>query len=75
LQANFPTFGDKNVSLEKFAKDISIDSLDYTQNDYLKYCLYESMRIEPPVPFSTSFMLTETLDIGKFKIRAGDMMF
>jgi len=75
LQANFTSFGDKNISLEKFAEEISIDSLDYSQDEYLKYCLYESMRIEPPVPFSTSFMLTETLDIGKFKIRAGDMMF
>ncbi len=75
MQANFESFGDKNVSLEKFADEISIDSLEFSKDDYLKYCLYETMRMEPPLPLSTSFTLTETLDIGKFKIRAGDMMF
>lgn len=72
--ANFSTFGDKNCSLEDFAKGISINSLDFAQDDYLKCCIYESMRIEPPAPFSSAFMLTETLDIGKYRIRAGDMI-
>ena len=32
------------------------------------------MRMETPGPFSSGFMVTENLDIGKYKIRAGDHM-
>ncbi len=74
MKANFLSFDDKNCSLEKFAKEISINSLDFTEDDYLKYCLYESMRMEPVAPLSSAFTLTETLDVGKYRIRAGDIV-
>ena len=66
LTLNFSTFADKNSSLEKFADSITIDSLEYAKDDYLKYCLYESMRMETPGPFSSGFTVTENLDIGKY---------
>lgn len=66
LASNFSKFEDKTCSLEKFADEISLDSLEYAKDDYLKYCLYESMRIEPPVPFTSGFIITENLDIGKY---------
>ena len=30
------------------------------------------MRMDPPVPISSGFIVTENLTIGKYKIRAGD---
>ena len=48
----------------------TIDSLHY-----LKMCFYESLRIEPPVPISSSICLTEDQTIGKFKIKKGQAMF
>jgi cytochrome P450 len=48
--------------------------LEYENDDYLKNCLYETMRIESPAAISSGFMLTETVDIGKYKIRAGEYM-
>jgi cytochrome P450 len=75
LASNFSKFEDKTCSLEKFTDEISIDSLEFANDDYLKYCLYETMRMDPPVPFSTGFTITENLNIGKYKIRAGDHLF
>jgi cytochrome P450 len=72
LASNFKTFADKSCSLEEFSKEISIESLEFSNDDYLKYCLYESMRMDPPVPISSGFIVTENLNIGKYKIRAGD---
>ena len=74
MRANFASFDDKNCSIEKFAKELSINSLDFNEDDYLKYCLYESMRKEPVAPLSSAFTLTETMDIGKYRFRAGDMI-
>ncbi len=75
LATNFETFADKTASLEQFAKEMTLENLEYNKDDYLKYCLYETMRMEAPVPVSSTFMMTENLDIGPYKIRAGDMMF
>jgi cytochrome P450 len=72
LATNFETFADKDASLEQFAKEMTLENLEYNKDDYLKYCLYETMRMEAPVPVSSSFMMTENLDIGPYKIRAGD---
>ena len=54
--------------------ELTIEKLDLMKDEYLKYCLYESLRIDPPVPISTSFMFTEDIDLGGVKIKAGDMM-
>ncbi len=59
LYTNFSTFGDPNASLEQLADELTIESLDLMKDEYLKYCLYEALRIEPPVPVSTSFTITE----------------
>jgi cytochrome P450 / NADPH-cytochrome P450 reductase len=75
LACNFSSFADKSCSLEKFAEIITLETLEYANDDYLKYCLYETMRIEPPVPLSSGFTLTEPVDIGNYHIRAGDLMF
>jgi cytochrome P450 len=53
---------------------MTIDSLDLPKDEYLQYCLYETLRIEPSVPISTSYTVTEDLDIGGVRIKAGEML-
>jgi len=59
LSKNFTTFSDPSISLEKLADELSIESLDLSQDDYLKNVIYETLRIDTVVPFSSSFCLTE----------------
>ena len=33
------------------------------------------MRMEPPVPLSSGFTVTETIQVGKYTIRAGDHVY
>lgn len=46
--------------------------MDQSENfEYLRYCFYESMRIEAPIPVTTSNMYTRDVTIGGIKIKAG----
>lgn len=56
------------------AEELNIEGLDLTKDEYVKFCLYESMRMDPPIPMSTSFTVTEDLTIGGINIKAGEMM-
>ena len=49
LDKNFTTFSDPSIALEKLAEDLSIESLDLSQDDYLKNVIYETLRIDTPV--------------------------
>jgi hypothetical protein len=60
LSKNFSIFSNPKCSLEDLSKELDISVLDLEKDDYLKLCLYESLRIEPPVPISTTICLTET---------------
>ena len=55
LAANFPSFNDKNASLEQLAAELSLEGLDLSHDDYMKLCFNEVLRIEPPVTFSATF--------------------
>jgi cytochrome P450 len=55
--------------------ELDINSLDLDKDDYLKLCMYESLRIEAPVPVSSSITLTENLEIGGVMCRSGDRIF
>jgi cytochrome P450 len=44
------------------------------KDEYLKHCLYESLRIDPPLPISTSFTFTEDVDLGGVRIKAGELI-
>jgi len=57
------------------AEELDLEAFSSAQDDYIKCCFNESLRIDPPVPLSTSFCMTETLDIGKVRVKAGDIMF
>ncbi len=72
---NFPSFTNPKASLDDLSKELDLSVLDLEKDDYLKYCLYESLRIEAPVPLSTSICLTETQDIDGLTIKKGEMMF
>jgi cytochrome P450 len=74
LAANFPAFANKNGSLDDLSKELDLSVLDLEKDDYIKLCLYESLRIESPVAASSSICLTETQTIGGVTIKAGDMM-
>jgi isoflavone/4'-methoxyisoflavone 2'-hydroxylase len=74
LAKNFTTFSDSKVELEKLADELTIESLDLNQDDYLKNVIYETLRIDTPVQLSTSFCVTEDTDIGGINIKANDMM-
>ncbi len=74
LSANFASFSDPKASLESLAAELSIESLDLARDDYLKNVIYETLRIDTPVQMSTSFCVTEDIDIGGVNIRANEMM-
>ena len=54
--------------------ELTIEKLDLMKDEYLKYCIYESLRIDPPVPLTTSFTVTEDIDLGGVRVKAGVMM-
>ena len=60
LSKNFSIFSNPKSSLEDLSKELNLSVLDLEKDNYLKLCLYESLRIEPPVPISTTICLTET---------------
>lgn len=60
INTNFSSFGNLKASLDDLSKELDLAVLDLEKDDYLKNCLYESLRLEAPVPLSTSIMLTET---------------
>jgi len=52
-----------------------LDMIDYemmSELTFYGYCFNESLRMQPPVYFSSSVCMMEDLDIGGFKIRKGD---
>jgi cytochrome P450 len=74
LVTNFKTFKNESASLESLAKELDMDTFDQAKDDYLKYCFYESLRIDPPLPLSTSFCMNESVEIGGVQVRAGEIM-
>lgn len=50
---------------------LNLDSL--SELDYLQRCLSEGMRWEAPLTRSTSMMMTEDVNIGKYSLKAGDI--
>ena len=70
LAKNFTSFGDSTKTLEQLAEELSIESLDLTQDDYLKNVIYETMRMETPVPVSSSYTVTEDTEIAGVKVLA-----
>jgi hypothetical protein len=60
LKNNFESFRNEGASITDLAKEISPDVMDQENDEFVKHCFYEAMRIEPPLPLSTSIMLTET---------------
>ncbi len=45
-----------------------------TDENYLKLCMNECLRIEPPVGHSSSFCMTEDCMVGGIKIRKGEQI-
>ena len=60
IGVNFSSFANPKATLEDLSKELDLAVLDLEKDDYLKNCLYESLRLEAPVPLSTSICLTET---------------
>ena len=48
--------------------ELTIEKLDLMEDEYLKHCIYESLRIDPPVPISSSFTVTEEIELGGVKV-------
>jgi cytochrome P450 len=62
-------------SLQELASEITIESLENAPGkNYLKMVMNESLRIEPPVPLSTSFCMTEDIEIAGIPVKKGQMM-
>ena len=45
---------------------------DAGDQDFLKLCMYECLRIEPPVSHSSSLTVTEDCMIGGVKVKKGE---
>ena len=71
---NFTCFADPSQSLEKLAEELSIESLDLAKDDYLKNVIYETMRMETPVPISSSYTVTEDTEIAGVIVKANESM-
>ena len=54
MKANFKNWGKSN---EELAEEINLDSGE--ELNFLKMCFNESLRLEPPVPFSSTVTITE----------------
>ena len=74
LSSNFKSFSDSQTDLLEFEKDITLETLDLTADDYLKLCFNEALRHDPPFTFSSSGMMTEDVEISGFKIKKGEMI-
>jgi len=74
LAKNFKAFANEDATLDDLAKELDMDTFEMLNDDYLKYCFNESLRIDPPIPMSTSFMMTEDIDIGGVRVKANDML-
>mmetsp|Transcript_30091 Transcript_30091/g.40749 ORF Transcript_30091/g.40749 Transcript_30091/m.40749 type:complete len:115 (-) Transcript_30091:400-744(-) len=61
----------KNLDVSKNYSDYDLDLLYDRNFDYLEQCFNESMRIEPPIPISTSNMFATDVKIGNSVIKAG----
>lgn len=68
LAANFKSFSDKSATLEDLAMELTIEKLDLMEDEYLKHCIYESLRMDPAVPISSSFTVTEEIELGGVKV-------
>lgn len=69
LSLSYPSFSLNSATLSDLANDLDLDP-----DPYLSLALNETLRLEPPVPCSTSFCLTETTNISGVEILAGDML-
>jgi cytochrome P450 len=69
LSLSYPSFSLNCSTLSDLAKELDLDP-----DPYLSLALNETLRLEPPVPCSTSFCLTETKNISGVEILAGDML-
>ena len=74
LAKNFTCFTDPSQSLEKLTEELSIESLDLSKDDYLKNVIYETMRMETPVPISSSYTVTEDTEIAGVIVKANESM-
>ncbi len=53
---------------------IGEDGMDVNEQDYLKLCMYECLRVEPPVSHSSSLTVTEDCVLGGVKVKKGEQM-
>ena len=52
-----------------------LDMINYENNSdlqYYSYCFNESLRMQPPVYYSSSIRMSENVQAGKLAIRKGD---
>jgi cytochrome P450 len=60
--------------MEMLAEELSIESLDLNKDEYLKNVIYETMRMETPVPISSSYTVTEDTEIAGIMVKANESM-
>jgi cytochrome P450 family 4 len=58
------------------SSEISFEQLENTQEEenFLKLVMNEKLRMEPSVPLSTSFCMTEDVEIVGIPVKKGQMM-
>ena len=66
-------------TVEELLNEITYDKINHLEEnpenddpDYLKLCMYESHRIEPPIAHSSSLTVTEDCIIGGVKVKQGE---
>ena len=67
MKTIFKNWGQSN---EELAEEINLDSGE--ELNFLKMCFNESLRLEPPVPFSSTVTITEDQTLGEIKVKAGE---
>ncbi|CDW76112.1 cytochrome p450 [Stylonychia lemnae] len=60
------------MDIQKLTKELDLNKIE--EFEYLKFCFYETLRIEPPVIISSSVKLTEDQEISGVIIKHDDML-
>ena len=67
MKDKFKNWGKSN---EELGQEINLESGE--ELNFLKMCFNESLRLEPPVPFSSTVTITEDQQLGDIKVKAGE---
>lgn len=71
LSKIFNAFNDQKGTIKDLVDEMTMEKLEFVEDDYLKYCFNETMRIEPSLPINSTYCFSEDVVVDGIKIKAG----